>query len=206
MSSWAPRDYGARKRRRENSLGVAALISWGGPANGFELVQFEPRPPIAKGVSAFLRLVAGAPPAVMKRINNVFDVAEARMREVAASCKGGWDRKTSVTMAGPRYLRVLASDDFFCGGSYPDDSNLALVFDLVTGSLVDWGKLLPELAKTQRSTTGANGAALRMISSPRLQELYKDGAKPDEDCASALDLDQRDFIVWLNAKAPGLVV
>ncbi|PWB79256.1 MAG: hypothetical protein C3F11_21355 [Methylocystaceae bacterium] len=142
----------------------------------------------------------------MKRINDVFDAADARIRKEAASCKGFWDRRTSVTMAGPHYLSVLASDDFFCGGAYPDDSNLALVFDLVTGALVDWGKLLPGLAKKKQTTTAADGTTLGTISSPRLQELYIDGTKPSEDCTSALDLDQLDFIVWLNTKEPGLVV
>lgn len=230
MLSRTSQKHGARTRRWDISLGVALLASWCVPANGDERVKLHAQPHIAKRVAAFPRLVGGANPAVTRRINKALTLADARIRKVVEPCKDEylgwrrmvgrqsdqnsrdladdvWNRRISVTMAGPRYLSFFASDEYFCGGAYPSESHVALVFDLATGALIDWGKLLPELAKTKGTDTAADGAILGTISSARLRELYKDGAKLDGDCAD-FDFDGHgaNFIVWIDAKRPGLGV
>ena len=92
--------------------------------------------------------------------------------------RADWSRKVSVTMQGPRYVSFVASDDYYCGGAYPDTSTVALVFDLNTGGSVDWTKLLPELAqRTGADTAGDGSTTLGTVSSDRLSDLYKDLAK-----------------------------
>jgi len=230
MSSWTSQKHGARIRLWDISLGVALLISWCGPANGDEPVRLQAQPPIAKSVAAFPRLVGGATPAVTKRINKALALADARIRKGVGSCKDDylfskqmeerrtdrklrdfaddlWNRQISITMAGPRYLSFFASDEYFCGGPYPNEDYLALVFDLVTGALVDWGQLLPELAKEKRTGYSDATGTVGTISSPRLQELYQDEAKLDGSCADFdFGANGAAFIVWIDAKKPGLGV
>lgn len=144
---------------------LAASVSQARAGNDSGAVQIRKLPPVISNVAAFPRLVAGAEPAIVERINKVLAPGDSRVRSAAKEClragrkRSDWSRKVFVTMQGPRYVSLIASDDYFCGGAHPDTSTMALVFDLNTGGLVDWAKLLPELAS-------ARGPIQRLMARP----------------------------------------
>jgi len=86
---------------------------------------------------------------------------------------------------------------------------VALVFDLNTGGLVDWTKLLPELAQRTGADTAGDGSTLGTVSSDRLSDLYTDLAKRGggvPECVDSLKETEMNFILWPDAKQDGLVV
>lgn len=194
---------------------LAASASQARAANDSGAIQLKKLPPVIGSVAAFPRLVAGAEPANVERINKVLARGDGGVRKAAREClragrkRADWERKVSVTMQGPRYVSFVASDDYFCGGAHPDASSMALVFDLTTGRLVDWAKLLPELARRKGTDTAADGSTLGTVSSDRLSDLYRDAAKRgggDPECVDALKDTELNFILWPDATADGLAV
>jgi hypothetical protein len=195
---------------------LAASASQARAANDSGSIKLKKLPPVAINVAAFPRLVAGADPAIVKRINKLLARGDGRVRNAARDClrmgrkRADWSRKVSVTMQGPRYVSFVASDDYYCGGAYPDTSTVALVFDLNTGGSVDWTKLLPELAqRTGADTAGDGSTTLGTVSSDRLSDLYRDLAKRgggDPECVDALKETELNFLLWPDAKQDGLVV
>ncbi len=86
---------------------------------------------------------------------------------------------------------------------------MALVFDLNTGGLVDWAKLLPELAQRTGADTAGDGSTLGTVSSGWLSDLYRDLAKRgggEPECVDALKETELNFLLWPDAKLDGLVV
>jgi len=194
---------------------LAASASQASAANDSGSIKLKKLPPVAINVAAFPRLVAGADPAIVKQINKLLARGDGRVRNAAKDClrmgrkRADWSRKVSVTMQGPRYVSFVASDDYYCGGAYPDTSTVALVFDLNTGGLVDWAKLLPELAQRTGADTAGDGSTLGTVSSDRLSDLYRDLAKRDggePECVDALKETELNFLLWPDAKQDGLVV
>lgn len=197
---------------------VMLLIVAAGLARAAEdsgAVKLKTLPPVTASVAAFPRLVAGADPAVVERINKALARGDERARSAATDCvrqgrnHGAWSRKVSVTMRGPRYLSFVAADDWFCGGAYPDTGTVALVFDLSTGKPVDWAQLLPELVQHTGTDTAGDGSTLGTVSSDRLSELYRDAAKrgeSDPECADALKETELNFLLWPDAKLDGLIL
>ena len=61
-----------------------------------------------------------------------------------------WQRYVEVTFKGPRYLGRVAADEFNCGGPHPDHDQMPFVFDLTTGSPVNWVKLFPAGVHAER--------------------------------------------------------
>jgi hypothetical protein len=184
-------------------------------AGGAEAIEVRKGPPITAGVEAFPRLISGAMPGVVKRINAALARADKQAQSAVSACrreaKGRfhWTRQVSVTMAGPRYLSLLALDNYFCGGAYPDSSKLALVFDLTAGALVDWAKLLPLLAEKTGTDAAADGSKIGTVSSASLSSLYKDKVKRaggSLECARALDELDLSFMLWPETEPPGIVV
>jgi len=182
------------------------------------LIELKKLPPVMSKVAAFPRVTAGPPPAAITRINSILAGADARVRRAATDClrmgkkpsDSDWSRKIAVTMQGPRYLSLVASDDFYCAGAaHPNTSTVALVFDLNKGMLVDWVKLLPDLVQRAGTEEAGDGSTLGTVSSNRLSDLYRDLAKRgggDPECIDALKETEMNFILWPDAKQDGLVV
>jgi len=194
---------------------LAASASQVRATNNSGSIKLRKLPPVAINVAAFPRLVAGADPAIVKRINKLLARGDGRVRNAARDClrmgrkRADWSRKVSMTMQGPRYVSLVASDDYYCGGAYPDTSTVALVFDLNTGGLVDWTKLLPELAQRTGADTAGDGSTLGTVSSDRLSDLYRDMAKRGDgepECVDALKETELNFLLWPDEKQDGLVV
>ncbi|WP_413988739.1 hypothetical protein ACMDCR_22365 [Labrys okinawensis] len=169
---------------------------------------------VAKGVHGFPRLAAGD--AMSRKINAALAKGDARAKAGARSClaeagkRGDWSRSVEITMKGPRLVSYVATDDYFCGGAYPDTSTQALVYDLTTGIPVDWARFLPPALLGEKGTTkAADGTVLGTLSSPALTALYVKAVKPadiDPSCQDALDSQPLHFLAWPDAKADGLAL
>jgi hypothetical protein len=182
-----------------------------------DAVKLRPMPAIAKDVEAFPRIVAGAPPVVMDKINKALTGDESRLRAARKDCfqngdgksRGDWSRKLAITMAGPFALSLVARDAYtFPGAAHPDGGALALVYDLGTGRPVDLVKLLPGLKLAGALDTASDGSKIGTIASKELTALYRKAPKPDldADCKGVLDDQDLTFIAWPDAKARGLVI
>ena len=168
--------------------------------------------------SAFPRIAAPTGPGAAK-INAALARLDRRWAEFARDCrKAGKDneatRQVKATMVGPRFLSLVASDEEFCGGAHPDNSTLALVYDLESGGPVDWRSLLgPRLTASTRVDTVIDGSRIGTAGSPELSRLYQRALRksPDFDpawwkeCAEALQDPDLQFVLWPDTKSRGLV-
>jgi hypothetical protein len=119
----------------------------------------------------------------------------------------GWQRSVTVAMIGPFYLSLVASDQWDCGGAYPDAASFALEYDLRTGSPLNWARLLPKaLVGTASLDTAGDGTRIGVAASAALTKLYLTLAKPDADCASALREADLQFMLWPDAARDGVAM
>jgi hypothetical protein len=179
-------------------------------AQADEPAALQPSPPIARGIAAFPRLVAAPGDRVVSRINRALARAD-----LAPGCRddgrGTWHRTVRVTMRGPRFLSLLAADDWYCGGPYADGANTALVYDLATGAPADWRRLLPGgIVEAVASERGGGDADPVLVVSAALRRLYVAARQSGiEDCAAVLADTERfpsRFMLWPDAAANGLTL
>ena len=206
------------RRALQAVIALAGLIALTGvaPAAGAGPVRLKALPELRKDADSLPRLVSGASPAVIRAINGVFAKLDAQALRAAHECgetpQSSYERSSTTTMQGPRFLSLVAYEGFFCdGAAHPDNNQQPLVFDLTTGSLVDWEKLLP--GKVKLTILSAADRKLypfdRTVSSDALWTLYKAAVlteSPGSDCASTLAEGQLDFRLTLDAEKAALVV
>lgn len=170
-------------------------------------------PDLAKGVEAFPRLVGDGK--AIEEINAALTAADAAAAAEAKDCldensgKGHWTRRVDVTSLSARLVSFRANDDYYCGGAYPDTSATALVYDLETGGLVDWTRLIPGATLPPTDADTAGEALLPTIFSPKLQGLFNEAAakRSEPDCTDVLGSgESMELLVWPDAKAKGLTV
>jgi hypothetical protein len=118
--------------------------------------------------------------------------------------KDDWGRSIKVTMRGPRFLSMVASDDFYCGGAHPDEDLTVLVFDMKTGAQVDWSTLVRKSAgaSSAKNVLGDAEGATHPILLPELQAIY---AAAEEDYCKDYFEDDRPFFLWPNAESGTLI-
>jgi hypothetical protein len=170
------------------------------------------------GDATMPRITAPSTPATA-RINAALARLDKRWAGYVDDCEaGGKDneaaRSVEVTMAGPRFLSLVAHDEEFCGGAHPDNSTTALVYDLQSGRPVDWRILLgPRLAGVSHTDTVIDGTTIGVINSAELAKLYLRALRksPDYDpawwdqCSDTLKDPSLEFLLWPDAKTHGLV-
>lgn len=208
---------------------VVSMISLGAclPASSADhQVRLQAPSEIAKDLSA-MPLIAGPVDDAERKINAAVSHLDASARKAAAACKveGGtgswWERGVNVTMQGPRYLSYDINDNTSCGGAHPNTSTMSIVYDLTTGSPIDWIALLPpSLTGSLALVAGADGTKMVTLSGRTLRALYLTGYRPrtgdlkkdadDDECRQAVaDAGIGDgasgLMVWLDAKQSGLV-
>lgn len=113
-----------------------------------------------------------------------------------------FSNEVRVTMAGPRFLSLVADEGYYCGGAHPDGETLALVFDLTTGARVNWTGMLPSGASTT-SDTFDDGTSAGAVVLPALDKIYLAQAMPE--CKNAYQNPQ-PCLLWPDAKKNALVV
>ena len=125
-------------------------------------LHLEPIKQLRKGVDAWPLILNPASPAE-QRVNATFTMLNKHLEQALHDCDGDyqawlkqignvaggqdqmskdWSRNVKVTMRGPLFLSVVASDDVFCGGAHPNDDRIAMVFDMSIGAQVDWNTLV----------------------------------------------------------------
>lgn len=198
---------------------AAALLAHPSASGAADAVRLKQQQPVARGVAALPRVVAGADAAGLSRINTALATDDAWVRRMATSCrqagkKSPWDRKIETTMAGPRFVSFLARDEFMCDSAYPNDRTTAHPFDLATGRAPDWAALLPGL-DLRAGTAKNQGQVWRTYSSDRLADFFRAALKGDDGpteanngdqgCVGAVDGEpDLKFILWLDAKTAGI--
>ena len=178
-------------------------------------VHLQVPPPLTKDAAAMPQIAAPVDDAE-RRINTAVQRLDATARKAIAGCKlengkpGDWERSVDVPMRGPRFLSFVVTDSVFCGGAHPDSSTMAIVYDLRTGSPVDWTRLLPPaLTGEMTLQAGADGTKMVTLASKRLYALYRAGypAAQSSDCKDAVQSSEPPaMMAWLDAKGGGLSV
>jgi hypothetical protein len=219
MPRW-PRIMHARIALLTTALAVAPVAATAEPAN---TVQLAPSPAVAPGIEAFPRLIASPDDRAAQRIDRALAHGNDRVRHAAQSClhtsdspagnKPWWNRTVSVTMRGPGYLSMVAADDWYCGGAYPNTEQQALVYDLRTGAPLNWKRLLPaSLAAATATDTAGDGTTIGTVSSPALAVLYiktvVGQSDAPEDCKQVLTDPSLslNFMLWPDATHDGLAL
>jgi hypothetical protein len=178
-------------------------------------VQLRPSAPVARGIEAFPRLVAAPGDQAAQRINQALARRDAKIREAVKDCHaqdkaGEWQRSISVSMRGPHYLSLIARDNWNCGGAHPDNGAMALVYDLRTGTPVDWKRLTPAGLLQEASTdTAGDGTTIGVVKSNALSALLMKSLvaqKIDGDCRDYLADTSLTFMLWPDAGANGITV
>jgi hypothetical protein len=120
-------------------------------------------------------------------------------------------RTITVTMRGPRYLGFYVGGSQDCGGAHPDAATSVYVYDLSTGSPVNWQRLLPKsMVQGTSLDTDINGATVAFVTSKALQDFYlkaENAANPiDPDCQDVLTDPKLQLNLWPDPKGGGLGV
>jgi hypothetical protein len=107
-------------------------------------------------------------------------------------------------------VSLVAADDYFCGGAYPDTATAALTYDLATGAPVNWARLFPKAVAGDAATeTVSDGTVVGTLASPALSALYRTKvvaqADPSlrQDCAGLFDAPV-PVMLWLDAAIPAV--
>lgn len=113
-----------------------------------------------------------------------------------------FSQQVRITMSGPRFLSLVADKGWYCGGAHPDGETLAFVFDLTTGSPVNWLDMLPP-GGTISSDTFGNGSQANAVVLPALDRINL--AQADAECKDAYQSSQ-PFLLWPDAKKNALII
>lgn len=177
-------------------------------------VDLQAQPPHVHGqVDAFPLVLPG--PAVTQAVANRINAALKREQAVAdgaaedcrksyreqmhqAPTDDTWQRSVAVTFKGPRYLGFTATDTYFCGGPHPDGGSAPFVYDLATGSPVNWIRLFPAGAKPYRGNA-VDGSVMGEVIWPVLGRRAVSGATAD--CEGAYSDPEVSFTISLDARA-----
>jgi hypothetical protein len=188
------------------AVALAASISAAEPGP----IVLRARPPLAKTIAAFPRVIGGTNKAATARINEALAGADG------AGCSGAtgyWDRTIAVTMRGPGYLSLVARDDYYCGTAYPDTDTIPLVFDVATGAPIDWKALFPaEIVSASGTGPGSPDSEPVTVDSDRLWRLYAKTAAAvlsDKQCTDALNNPPwhgTRLMLWPDAEADGVAM
>jgi hypothetical protein len=176
-------------------------------------------PPVRTDIAAMPQIADPADDAE-RRINAALKHLDLNVLKASRDCKGGdWTRSVDVPMRGPGFLSLTITDSVDCeDNAHPDSGTFSIVYDLATGSPVDWTHLLPaSLTGTLALEEQADGTKVVTLASKRLFQLYMAGYRAGEapssdleECKQALLGEATDgppgMMVWLDAKAGGLAV
>jgi hypothetical protein len=169
-------------------------------------------PALGEGFAAMPRFNGGEASAVAK-INAAMAKLDATNKEGLTSCTdmphNGQSQEVSVPLNGPDLLQVDARYESDCG-AYPSSGTNAYVFDLKTGELVDWSKLIPGAAI--RSGEPDHDFYTNTFSSKALQARVVAAAKTQtdadflRDCVPVLQESELSFTAAINTETHTLDV
>ncbi|MBW8304481.1 MAG: hypothetical protein K0M78_11200 [Brevundimonas sp.] len=182
-----------------------------GPAVAPRLVWSAP---LAEDFDALPRVADDTPEA--REINAYLDRIDVSDRAERADCLAGgrdnveWGRTVKAPMTGPRFVSVLLSTGYYCGGAHPSWGQKSLTFDLESGRLVDWAGFLPDDMALPRYQAGDQWPQLLRSSSLKARyarEAIAQRRMPEgeDECAEVL-MDSEPLDVWPDARTGGLAL
>ncbi len=166
---------------------------------------------IADGFEALPRVAADTPQA--RSINSFLDSLDVRDREERSSCLAEpsanveWSRSIEAPMAGPRFVSLIVTIGYYCGGAHPYWTQTHYTFDLDTGRQADWSALLPDDMSRPLQAPRYSWPAL--LESPSLAAWFAERAlagmdqRGRDDCADVYGPEGRKYwslAVWPDAK------
>jgi hypothetical protein len=178
---------------------------------------------LRKGVDAWPLIVNPASPAE-QRVNATLTRLNQRLAQALNECDAGsldeakrmgaaendqdstsgdWSRTIKVTMTGPRFLSLVATDEFDCGGAHPNSEVMAMVFDMTTGAPVNWPAQFPQSARASSFVDlVGDGSKVGALVLPALLKIY--AAAASEECKDTFQ-DSQSFLIWPDVQHGTLV-
>ncbi len=216
-------------RIRRPSLGASVLLAFlvSGPAQPADRSVTMTAQPALKPCLAAMPQIATPVDDAEQRINAALRQLDGNVRKAAQSCRadGGahssWTRTVRTRMHGWRFLSVAINDAMNCGGAHPSTGLMALVYDLTTGTPVEWTELLPPtLTGAVALAEGMEGTRMVTLAAKRLHALSLECYRPktgdakrnrdDAGCRGIVrDTSRADppaMMAWPHAEAGGLAV
>lgn len=186
-------------------------------------LRVEPVKQLRKGVDAWPLIADPATPAA-RRVNEILARLNHRLAQSLHDCDADyqswlkaagplpdgqnqipahWLRTIEVTMEGPRFLSLVASDETFCGGAHPNADRMAMVFDMATGAPVNWTEMVAKSTDASAyADSVSDGSTVGALVLPALEKMNL--AAADADCKDAFQ-DPQSFLIWPDAKHGTLV-
>jgi len=186
-------------------------------------LQLTPVKELRKGVDAWPLIVNPSTPAE-QRVNATLTRLNLRLAQALRECDAGareeaklmgtavkgqdptsedWSRTIKVTMTGPRLLSLVATDEIYCGGAHPNSDVMAMVFDMTTGTPVNWPAQFPQSAGASSFVDSVgDGSKVGALVLPALLKMY--AAAASEECKDAFQ-DPQSFLIWPDAQHETLV-
>ncbi len=186
-------------------------------------LQLTPVKELRKSVDAWPLIVNPATPAE-QRVNATLTRLNLRLAQALRECDAGareeaklmgtaekgqdptsedWSRTIKVTMTGQRFLSLVATDEFYCGGAHPNSDVMAMVFDMTTGTPVNWPAQFPQSAGASSFVdTVGDESKVGALVLPALLKIY--AAAASEECKDAFQ-DSQSFLIWPDAQHGTLV-
>lgn len=213
-------------RHRGICMGILMAILAGPARSADRPVQMEPQRDLKPKLVAMPQIAAPADDAE-RQINAALKRFDGKVLKAARVCQseggkdGWWERSVETPMYGPHFISVVINDNTYCGGAHPNTSLMSIVYDLTTGTPVDWTTLLPPaLTGKVALAEGADGTKMVTLASKRLHKLYLERYRPttgdpkkddaDKECREAVTEtfsgDPPPMMAWLDAKEGGLAV
>ena len=128
--------------------------------------------------------------------------------------RGEFVRLTGVAFTGPRFLTVVITDDYYCGGAYPSVNLVYLTLDRETAGAPDWASLWP--AADLLAASGGDDLLPSTTEAPALADWFRSAVRADpendaewlEQCDPWYGADpiQQPLVVWLDAAAGGIAL
>ena len=162
-----------RKSKWLQLIGCVALTIASGRAQNLRLSS---QSLLERGVPAFPRIAS--PSASEAKINASLATFDrlTKMRVCTGADDEGhdlfWKRTIEITLRGPALLSLLVSEAADCGGVHPFNETYPLVYDLRTGTFVDWSVLLAGTDAKFGTAKATIGIPFTTVKSVRIQALY----------------------------------
>jgi hypothetical protein len=195
---------------RHAGLKASAVFSVGPTANVRKEMAAWPKitSPRTPAVDRANAIIAAMNQSTLDALRNCDDLYRGSLGlPNSARVKADWLRRITVTMHGPRFVAMVATETSFCGGAYPLNDHAAMVFDMTTGELVNWQKFFAAVdgaaAEPEKAKDGATSSE---IVAPVLTNLALERAEGPE-CKRALeDFGELVFQVWPDARRGQLML
>lgn len=170
--------------------------------------------PLAENFDAFPRVAGNTPQA--REINAYLDRVDVSDRAERGDCLAEgrdnveWGRSVEAPMTGPRFVSVLFTTGYYCGGAHPSWQQKSLTFDLESGRLVDWAEFLPaDMALPRYEASDAWPQLLRSASLKAwyAREAIAQRRMPggEDECADVL-MESEPLDMWPDARTGGLAL